>query len=275
MTVEHRWGDQEVFHCLLALSLPTLSWASSFVPLMGLPSALLEQPQVWESIYNRAAREYETRLKSGNWTPTSDGGQGELMREVVTGALEQLAIQIGLDVARDLERWVRFHFLCQEARTAMRMWGVVLTYAYLPENSRRGKKKVSPPEALVPLLPEIWDLVNFERRQELNALLDSVAPPPPYEQSPDTYMEHCYEATMISWAFNQALTLKALQTIASRLNDTERQEVVAWAELQLQTMDSRHGYANAEKLCGDKYLRAELPCSDVPSVLDFLTSDET
>jgi hypothetical protein len=84
---------------------------------MGLPSALLEQPQVWESIYNRAAREYETRLKSGNWTPTSDGGQGELMREVVTGALEQLAIQIGLDVARDLERWVRFHFLCQEART--------------------------------------------------------------------------------------------------------------------------------------------------------------
>ena len=275
MTVEHLWGDQEVFHWLEALSLPTLSWASPFVPLMGLPNLLLEQPQVLESIYTQAVIEYETRLKSGNWTPTPDGGQGELMRQVVTLALEQLATQMGLDVAQDLERWVRFHFLCEEARTAMRMWGVVLRYAYLPEDSRRGKKKVSPPEVLVPLLPEIWDLVNFERRQELDALLDSIAPPPPYEQSPDTYMEHCYEATMISWAFNQALTLKALQTIASRLNETERQEVVAWAELQLQTMDSKHGYANAKKLCGDKYLRVEMPCSDLPSVLDFLTSDET
>jgi hypothetical protein len=65
---------------------------------------------------------------------------------------------------------------------------------------------------------------------------------------------------------NRALTLLALQTIASRLNDTERSEVVAWAQIQAKTM-SRYG--KPENLCGDKYLQVELPCFDVRSLLDF------
>ncbi len=267
MTIEDLWGNRGVMHWLQALSLPTLPWASPFIPLMGLPNSLLEQPQIWESIYTQAVIEYETRLKLGDWTPTSDGGRGNLMRQIVTKALQQLAIEMGQDVAQDLERWVLFHFFCPEAKAAMRIWGVVLSYAYLPEDSRRGRKKVQPPAVLVPLLPEIWDLVNHERRSEIRDTLMRSAPPPPYEQSPCTYMEQCYEATMISWAFNQALTLKALQTIAKRLNQTERKEVVAWAEVQLKTMDSRHGPTNAQKLCGDKYLGVEPDCSNMPSVL--------
>ena len=69
--------------------------------------------------------------------------------------------------------------------------------------------------------------------------------------------------------------VKCVSNVLTRtINETDRLLVVAWAELQLQTMDSRNGYASAEKLCGDKYLQVEPPCSDVPSVLDFLT-DET
>jgi hypothetical protein len=30
-----------------------------------------------------------------------------------------------------------------------------------------------------------------------------------------------------------------------------------------------------ENLCGDKYLQVELPCFDVPSLLDFSTVDES
>jgi hypothetical protein len=242
---------------------------------MGLPNPLLEQPQIWESIYTQAVTEYETRLKLGDWTPTSDGGRGELVRQVVTKALQQLAIQMGRDVAQDLERWVRFHFFCPEARTAMRMWGVVLSYAYLPEDSRRGRRKIPPPAVMIPLLPDIWDFVNYERHREIEDTLMRVAPPPPYEQAPCEKMEHCYEATLISWALDQALTLKALQTIAKRLNQTEGQQVVAWAEVQLQAMDSRHGQANAQKLCGNKYLQVEPPCSNMPSVLDLSAPDKS
>ncbi|TAG36410.1 MAG: hypothetical protein EAZ33_24205, partial [Oscillatoriales cyanobacterium] len=63
---------------------------------------------------------------------------------------------------------------------------------------------------------------------------------------------------------DQALTLKALQTIASRLNDMERKEVAMWAQAQALIM-YRDG--KPENLCGDKYLQVELPCFDVPSLL--------
>jgi hypothetical protein len=59
-----------------------------------------------------------------------------------------------------------------------------------------------------------------------------------------------------------------LQTIASSLNDTERSEVVTWTEAQARIM---YKDGKPENLCGDKYLQVELPCFDVPSLLDFST----
>ncbi|MEG4288377.1 hypothetical protein Q5692_07020 [Microcoleus sp. C2C3] len=84
-------------------------------------------------------------------------------------------------------------------------------------------------------------------------------------------MEHCYEELLLSVAFDRPLTLKALQTIASRLNGTERSEVITRAEAQARIM-YRDG--KPKNLCGDKYLPVELPCFDVPSLLDFSTVDE-
>jgi hypothetical protein len=81
-----------------------------------------------------------------------------------------------------------------------------------------------------------------------------------------------YRSTMLSQVLDRSLTLKALQTIASKLNDTERSEVAMWAEIQARTM-SRYG--KPENLCGDKYLQVELPSFDVPSLLDFSTVDES
>ena len=267
MEIQSSWGDSESSNWLLALSLPTLSWATPFRPLMGLPDKLLEHPEVWTSIYTQAANEHETRLRLRDWAIGVDGARGCLMREVVTKALQQLAEQMGHSVAVDLERWVQFHFFCEEARSAMRQWGTVLSYAYLPEDSRRGRRKVSPPPVMISLLPNIWEFINYEHRREIRDTLWRVAPPPAYEQAPCEKMEHCYEATLIAWALDQSLTIKALQTIAKKLNKTERKEIVAWAEVQLQAMDSRHGQANAQKLCGDKYLRVELPYTNMLSVL--------
>ena len=47
---------------------------------------------------------------------------------------------------------------------------------------------------------------------------------------------------------------------------------VTWAEAQALIM-YRDG--KPENLCGDKYLQVELPCFDVPSLLDFFALDES
>lgn len=273
MTKEHcleiklSWGDWESRNYLKALSLPTLPWAAPFLPLLGLPNALLEQPSIWESIYTQAFIEHQTRYRLRDWTGSPDGERAELIRQVVTKALSLLAQQMGRNVAIDLEKWVRFHECCPEADRAMREWEKTLRGAYLSPNSRRYHRKVPPPAVLVPILPLIASLVNLDRRKEIDQHLMRVAPPPDYEQIPYEYMEHCFEATMLSGVIDRALTLKALQTIASRLNDTERSEVVTWAQAQARIL---YRGGNPENLCGDKYLQVELPCFDVPSLLAVL-----
>jgi hypothetical protein len=265
LELDFSWEDWESWNYLRALSLPTLPWAAPFLPLLGLPNALLEQPSIWESIYTQAFIEYETDDRMRNWNGIH-GERGELVRQVVTKALSLLAQQMGRNVVIDLEKWVRFHFFCPEAEKAMREWVRTLRDAYLLPDSRRYHRKVHPPAVLVPILPIIAELVNLDRRTEIYQHLMRVAPPPPYEQIPYEYMEHCYEATMLSGVLDRALTLKALQTIASRLNDMERSEVAMWAQDQARIM-YRDG--KPENLCGDKYLQVELPSFNVPSLLDF------
>lgn len=260
------WKDIESKKYLEALSLPTLPWVSPFLSRLGLPNALLEQPSVWESIYTQALVEFETRYRTRNWTGSPDGERGQLIRQIVTKALRQLAVEMGQDVALDLEQWVRFHFFCPEATRAMSEWKWTLWDAYLSPEDRRGDRKVPPPAALMPLLPEIAELMDYERRREIEDALMNAAPAPPSEQIPYEKLEKCYEATLLSRALEQAMTLKALQTIASRLNDTERKEVVRWAEVQSQAMRRT---ALPENLCGDKYLQPKLPCTNVPSVLEL------
>ncbi|MBE9124073.1 hypothetical protein IQ269_25545 [Tychonema sp. LEGE 07199] len=271
LELDFSWKDGESGEYFKALSLPTLPWAAPFLPLLGWPNALLEQPSIWESIYTQAFIEHETRYRMRDWTGTH-GERGELVRQVIVKALPLLAQQMGRNVAIDLEKWVRFHFFCLEAKRAMREWERTLRIAYFSPNSRKYQRKIPPPAVLVPILPLIAEMVALDRRTEIGDALKRVAPPPPYEQIPYEYMEHCYEATMLSGVIDRSLTLKALQTIASRLNDTERSEVVTWAEAQALIM-YRDG--KPENLCGDKYLQVELPCFDVPSLLNFSTVDES
>ena len=271
LELDFSWKDTESSEYLEALSLPTLPWAAPFLSLLGLPNALLEQPSIWESIYTQAFIEHETRYRMRDWTGTH-GERGELVRQVIVKALPLLAQQMGRNVAIDLEKWVRFHFFCLEAKRAMREWERTLRIAYFSPNSRKYQRKIPPPAVLVPILPLIEELMDFDRRTEIGDALKRVAPPPPYEQIPYEYMEHCYEATMLSGVIDRALTLKALQTIASKLNDTERSEVVTWAQAQALIM-YRDG--KPENLCGDKYLQVELPSFDVPSLLDFSALDES
>lgn len=265
LPIDFSWGDYESGEYLKILSLPTLPWATCFMPLLGLPNALLENPSIWESIYKQAFEEHETRYRMRNWTGSAPGERALLTRSVITKALKQLAELQGRDVALDLEYWARLHFFCPEARRAISMWGTTLRFTNLSEKSRNYHRKIPPPACLEPILPDIINLVDLEVSNQIWKSIESVAPPPPYEQIPYEYMEYCYEATLLGGAFPQALTLKALQTIASRLNDTERQEVVTWAENQTLARTKRE---KPEILCGSKYLQVKLPKADLPSILD-------
>jgi hypothetical protein len=254
------WGSLKGSEWLKILSLPTLSWAKPFLPLTGLPEPLLEQPELWNAIYSQMVSEV------GQPKPPSIRHYeeyGERVRQGVKTALQQLANQTEQEVAVALEKWVWCHFFCQEFSNAMDQWGVILSYAYPFELPKRIAKQIPPPPVLLPILPDIFHLAGpFQSRQAIDAMREA-APAPAYEQIPYERLEKCYEATLLSGAMSQGMTFKALQTIAQRLTVEQRSDVVHWAKLQVQAISHLFREENLRQLCGDRYLKTELPCSSV------------
>jgi hypothetical protein len=253
MTAKFDWDNVQSEEWLGALSLPTLTWMQPFLPLLGLPTALLEDLESYKSIYIDVATEYETQIRAKDWVAIQYAGRGEVLRQAVVAILQQLSTQIGHDVAVELEQWVCFHFFCPEASSAMNEWGIVLRHAYLSPDSR--------------LLPELHDLVRLDRRKEIWCALKQLAPPPAYEQTPYEKLDNCYECTLASNAIDQALTFKALQTIANHLNELECLEVVDWAKTQDLIMNPKYGHP--ERLCENKYLQTTLPQPPTQLALEF------
>jgi hypothetical protein len=124
----------------------------------------------------------------------------------------------------------------------------------------------------MPLLPEIEDLVSYDRMEEIEEALN-LAMPEPFEEWVGQHAGRVLlsrDANRIGNVIRQELTIRALRFIAQNLNDTERKEVVAWALAQAEPIS----VTSPENLRGDKYLRVEPPFYDAPSVLDFLDFDE-
>lgn len=263
MELAYPWRDSDYLTWLQTLSLPTLPWVSQFLFLMGLPNPIVEQPQVWQSIYAQAMMNYEERLQTRDWEIGTPGGRAKLVQQIVKNALLELAAQSGIKVAMELEQWVLLHFFCREFRAAMFSWKLVLAGTYIPP--RPGRKPVIIPVVLASLSPEIKNLVSYEQKTEIRNNLRKVAPPPPECLNPDERSDECFEVLLVSEAINQTSTLKALQTIAKIINETERKEVMAWVEMSAETHTS---LIKIERLCGDKYLQVEQPRPMLPSIFD-------
>ncbi|HAG84343.1 MAG TPA: hypothetical protein DCL61_25105 [Cyanobacteria bacterium UBA12227] len=262
----HRlWRSPDQRYWLRAMSLPTLSWVRPFLPLLGLPTALVEQPDIWTPIYEQTTLEYRHRSEEFRNLDIEvrDPAEAQILHQVISKALFKLAEQLGQEVAVEFEHWVRRHFLCHEVELAMNAWNYVLRAGCAPPNSRYDQ--VPPPDVLLPILSEIKDLVSLQHRIEINEAIEKVAPPPPYEQIPYERMEKCYETLLVQKAAEQTSTMKALQTIAGRLNPSEQSQVMAWATAQAEAIRP----AIKAKLQGSKYLQVKLPCSDVLSVFEL------
>jgi hypothetical protein len=251
-----------------ALSLPTLEWVRPFLPLLGLPEILVQQPELWSQIYAQMAEEYQTRKESGDWEVGRDGALDQLASEAVLKALQKLAEQHGKEVAVGLDRWVRFSFLSREAATALSEWSTVLSYPFMPDDSRKGRRKVQPPNALVSLLPSLREYTEFDRWQEVNEQVKQAAPIIHWlEISGDDEWAPCYEATMVCQAIEQNLMLKALKILSKALTPSERQEVAEWAIAQVESMRG-NAKLYIERLKGTKYLDPEMPWYNLPSLLE-------
>lgn len=267
MEYDEVWGTKAPMYWLQALSLPILPWAKPFVPLLGLPDGLLQHLDVWEPIYQAAVLEEETRKREENWPVER---RNELTRQIVTKALKQLADKVGRDAAIDFEYWVIRNFFAHDIELALEDWQCILKLAY---NQPNNKDHIPPPSVLTPILPEIAELVSSDRSLDLMIETNKAAPPSPYPTFSSDKREKCYEAMMLYKAAKKALIIKALQIIASRLNEQECKEVLVWARLQAEAIRQRIT-TDLDKLCGDQYLRVEPPTVNFPSVLDFPFSGE-
>ena len=69
---EEFWKDWQPYFWVTALSLPTLPWARPFLEMMGLPTAMIEQPEVWASIGTQLLAEYNTGMKPADVVKQSD-----------------------------------------------------------------------------------------------------------------------------------------------------------------------------------------------------------
>lgn len=266
-----------------ALVLPSLDWIEIFLPLLGLPNVFLEQRHLWQRISTEATNNYEIRRKKLKWSSNQERDLKEvtLTRQMVAESLNELANLLGKEVAKEFEKWLHFHFFNHEVKMAMMYWGRVLRYLYLTEESRNFKNKISPPTVLIPLLPELEDLVKLEPRYKIRQEIRRIAPYVQIEEWEKEYgdvsedgMKPCFETVLLKEAIDQTLTFKALETISKRLNKKECQQVVDWASNQLKVMDSKRGALNAEKLCGNKYLRVGLPEIERSLVIDSVASNK-
>ncbi|MGI0495509.1 hypothetical protein ACN4EG_27340, partial [Alkalinema pantanalense CENA528] len=66
----------------------------------------------------------------------------------------------------------------------------------------------------------------------------------------------------------QSGVIQALQTVANKLSYRQVQEVVRWSRLVLQSQ------LQLVHLQGDRLIKVQAPCSDVPSILDLPSLDE-
>jgi hypothetical protein len=257
------------FSWMRVLSLPTLEWAKPFFSLTGLPDSLLKERDKWNSIYVVLKQAHQDMRKQTQWSKDLDEistQEAEITRQAVSAALHELAEKTSTDTAYEWEKWVRFHFFNLEANSALFEWERVLRYLYIPENSRKGRRKLPIPDILKLFLAEIYELVNLERRNHLREQVEKAAPKVPVEEWEKVYpsmkdkeTQSCYEATLIKIAIDQSLTFQALNLFASQLSVAELQGVVTWTKAQIKAMDSRHGEERTHKLRGIKYIRTALP----------------
>ena len=302
--IEQCWRGMSWFDVMI---LPSLTWVKPFLSHCKLPDALLENLPAWSEAINRvhdqyAVEQYEARekcllslgidLTSDYMPPRTEHSFNVLSdfdarysRSYVTQGFYALAEIIGEPEARKFEHWCRIHFFLNQGSFgfALGVWWSVLRRAWIyvrPEVlasliPRKQKRHLAPPDALVPLLPEMAHWIDLQTVRDMDARVEAAAP---LEKNPDWNVRFIQEsraerdqkrlskaspeqrlkieeeirnrppipeyvqphsAYLLKQVIEQVLRFNFLQIMAHNLQPTEIAEVLDWAERQI---DKCHTY---------------------------------
>jgi hypothetical protein len=266
------WDDRYDFYLFQSLKILTIPWVKPFLPEMGLPQFIVEQPEAWTPIYEAMFADYTERYdRACEKTKPGEGHeyhtriQPRVTLQPYLGGLKQLANKAGKDIAVELEHWVRRHFLSHETEISLGEWGTLFCYAVLPSGDR--KNQIPPPDFIVGFVSTIENLRSFWKWDEIEEKLKEAMPQPSTEELILTEGEILLsnDARMVEKVINQQSTMEILKLLAQNLTEQQRQDFIVWAKLQgsaISTVEPRN-------LFEDIFFRVDFPFSNSPSLLDL------
>jgi hypothetical protein len=297
------------------LVLPTIDLFLPVLAEVGFPDYLIQHPDVWKSIFAEFTLLYNKALdESDEWNrnvstkhrnrlveiyssnPILDRNE---LREYLIGfdkghdliefqvdlkawrdVLEMLSAKAGEQVARELEKWMYYHYFSDRFSDAVLKWWIVLTQTdELPMCLAGMENLIEDLDANIN--DEIFYLCDrFEREvdrlyaQHINesglSSNSSVVgyyyiPEPTGDYRRPPYIPN-YEIIKDAWLKNR--TMPILQEFASRLYPDEIEIVVEWAREYCEART----LGDPDELYPDELITTKTLFSDFPSVLDTYSS---
>jgi hypothetical protein len=265
------WNDLYSLYLFPSLKLLTVPWVKSFLPEIGLPQFIVEQPEKWTPIYEEMIANYtklhdaavkDLKPESGYEYHTRIDPRTTL--QAFLGGLQQLVRVSGKDTATDLEHWVRRHFLSHEVDSKTYNWRSIFCYAVLPPNDR--KSQVLPPSFIAEFVPTMKNLQSFSKCDELEERIKEAMPPPSTEELALTEGEILLsnDARILEKVILQQSTMEIWKLLTQNLNKQQKHEFIEWAKQQGNRVNMR-----TDCLIEDVFSRTSFPFNDSPSLLDL------
>jgi hypothetical protein len=315
-TCRSRFGSNKLgVNLMRVLVLPTIDLFLPLLAEVGFPDYLIQHPDVWKSIFAEFTVLYNKALDdSDEWSrnvstkhrdrlveiyysnPILDRNE---LREYLIGfdkghdliefqvdlkawrdVLEMLSTKAGEQVARELEKWMYYHYFSDKFSDAVLKWWIVLTQTDELPMCLAGMEDLIE-ELDANINDEIFYLCDrFDRKvdrlyaQYINeSSLSSNSsvvgyyyiPEPTRDSRRPPYIPN-YEIIKDAWMKNR--TMPILQEFASRLYPEEIEIVVEWAReyCEVRTL------GDPDELYPDDLITTKTLFSDFPSVLDTYSS---
>ena len=243
-----------------AFKVPVLPWVETFLPLLGLPEALVEQPSYLEGLHQQLDDEYSSAFTT-DMRPVTPEADAQLICNLVSAALKELARRSSATVAADFELWALRHCVIPDLGTALRVWGNVLFHSCnFPRQKSDASPKV-PPDVLIPHLSKLTDFFSREKYDWLEKEVCRLAPEPT-EEEVECGLDISTYGLLVEEIVTHEWTIQSLQILANSLTQSECGDLAQWAcEL------SNYLCLAPESLQGDSYLQVPSPWLNLPTII--------
>jgi len=263
------WSPEIDNNWLHAFQIPTLNWAKPLLPLLNLPPAIVSNLSILASLH----QQIDTKLSQGyKWVRANRelGEMAELDKKVlvqtIRKAFQQMAQELGNEVAREFELWARRHFVNSEVINSLFTWqSLFVTFASSQRLIRLSSLPTNIKERKPKFMDSLWSCIDefmgAERMDELTWQVASLAPPPTKELIEDGFQEHPEQLT-IEHLILRELTIATLKCIATRISSEQKQELMEWLIDYGDAM-----WINIDKTKDGQYLTTKIPLWDKPTIV--------